>query len=159
MSLRTVLPLFAAFALCACSSSDEAGSTGPGTSSDPLNAARDKCVATINEYRATLGLPAYARWNDAETCSDGEAQKDSVSKKAHSAFPSCGESAQNECPGWPGPPESLLTGCLKMMWAEGPGDFAAHGHYINMSSKSYTKVSCGFFQTPEGNWWAVQNFK
>jgi hypothetical protein len=156
MAFRAVLPIVVA-ALLGCSSSD--GGSGPGASTDPLAAARDKCVSTINTYRATLGLPAYAPWTGVEACADGEAQSDSQTKKAHGAFGTCKESAQDECPGWPGPPETLITGCLKMMWDEGPGPFATHGHYINMSSTSYTSVSCGYYQTPDGSWWAVQNFK
>jgi len=70
------------------------------------------CVKTINMYRATLGLPAYARWNDAETCSDGEAESDSMSGKAHGAFGTCKEHAQDECPGWPAPPETMIGNCL-----------------------------------------------
>jgi hypothetical protein len=131
--------------------------TGPP--SDPLAAARVDCVAEINKYRATLSLPPYAPWTSAETCVDGEAKKDSETGTAHSAFGSCGESAQNECPGWPGPPDSMIKSCLAMMWAEGPGDFSSHGHYINMSSSSYTSVSCGFYQTPSGDWWAAQDFQ
>ncbi len=34
-----------------------------------------------------------------------------------------------------------------------------HGHYINMSSTSYTEVACGFYQTSDGSWWAVQDFR
>ena len=46
------------------------------------------------------------------------------------------------------------------MWAEGPGaDFQAHGHYINMSSTKYSKVACGFYKTPGGSVWAIQNFQ
>jgi hypothetical protein len=46
------------------------------------------------------------------------------------------------------------------MWAEGPGaDFQTHGHYINMSSTKYTKVACGFYETPTGSVWAVQDFQ
>jgi hypothetical protein len=107
-----------------------------------------------------LSLAPYAGWTSAGTCADGQAKTDSETMKAHSAFGKCGEFAQNECPGWPGPPTSLLSGCLKMMWAEGPGEpFSAHGHYINMSSTSYKSVACGFYQTPSGSWWAVQDFK
>jgi hypothetical protein len=152
-----VASLVAGGSLMGCSSSDSTGS-GPGNPSDPLDSARQKCVDTINSYRATLGLPPYGRWVDAEVCSDGEAKSDSETKKAHGAFGTCKESAQDECPGWAGPPETLIDGCLKMMWAEGPGPFATHGHYINMSSTAYTSVSCGFYQTPAGNYWAVQNF-
>ena len=150
----------------ACSSlvlfgcSSDGGDGGSGSSSDPYAAARTHCVETINSYRATLGLPAYAAWDEQGTCSDGEAKSDSESGKAHGAFGTCTEMAQNECPGWPGPPDTLLDGCLKMMWAEGPGaDFSAHGHYINMSSTKYTKVACGFHQKPDGKFWAVQNFR
>jgi hypothetical protein len=132
------------------------GGAGGATSSDD----RQYCVDKINEYRATLSLPPLARWADAEVCSDGEAKADSETGQAHSAFGKCGESAQNECPGWPGPVQSLLDGCLQVMWDEGPGeDFSKHGHYINMSSTSYTQVACGFFQTSQGGYWAVQNFR
>lgn len=47
-----------------------------------------------------------------------------------------------------------------MMWAEGPGaDFQQHGHYINMSSTSYTTVACGFYTTAGGDVWSVQDFR
>jgi len=127
---------------------------------DAYDAARSHCVDVINSYRDTLGLAHYTRWNDAELCADGEAQSDSESGVPHGAFPSCEEGAQNECPGWPGPPESLLDGCLASMWAEGPGDdFATHGHYLNMSSTGFTEVACGFYDTGGGGFWAVQDFR
>jgi hypothetical protein len=47
------------------------------------------------------------------------------------------------------------------MWDEGPGDFYGpppHGHYINMSSTSYTMVACGFYEGPRGVY-AAQNFR
>ena len=122
--------------------------------------ARQDCVAAINADRATLGLPAYAEWTDAETCTDGQAKADSVSGTPHSAFGMCGESAQDECPGWPGPPDMMIGQCMAQMWAEGPGDdFATHGHFINMSSTAYTMVSCGFFTLADGSVWATQDFK
>jgi hypothetical protein len=131
----------------------------PDASSDPVTAARSLCVKTINDYRATLGLPAYSEYTREETCVDGQAAKDGAAGVAHSAFGTCSEMAQNECPGWPGPLDSLISGCFKMMWAEGPGTpFEAHGHYINMSSNSYTKVACGFHQLADGSWWATQDF-
>jgi hypothetical protein len=132
---------------------------GGGGSGDPLESYRQKCFDQINTYRATLSLPPYQRWTSAETCADSEAKSDSESGKAHGAFPSCGESAQNECPGYPGL-DSTVTTCLAQMWAEGPGaDFQQHGHFINMSSTSYSKVACGFYQTPGGSVWAVQDFQ
>lgn len=127
-----------------------------GGSSDPAQL----CVDTINAYRASISLPAYARWNEAESCAGDQAKSDSQSGTAHGAFGDCMEHAQDECPGWPGPPGSMITGCLAQMWAEGPGsDFAKHGHYINMSSTSYTKVACGFYTLPSGDVWAAQDFR
>ena len=139
-----------------------AGSTGTGagsTSSGGPAGAAQTCVDAINQYRSTLGLAAYSRWTDAESCADGQAASDSQSGSAHGAFGACGENAQNECPGWSGPPEQMIGACLDMMWAEGPGaDFSAHGHYINMSSTEYTKVACGFTVLGDGSVWAVQDF-
>jgi hypothetical protein len=45
------------------------------------------------------------------------------------------------------------------MWAEGPGPFAQHGHYDNMSSTSYTQAACGFTTPSDGSVWATQNFR
>lgn len=126
----------------------------------PSDDAAQRCVDTINMYRATLDLPPYERWLETESCSDDEARSDSMTGQAHGAFGQCGERAQNECPGWPGPPLQMIDSCLELMWAEGPGeDFNAHGHYINMSSTQYTKVACGFHETEDGSVWAVQNFQ
>jgi hypothetical protein len=138
-----------------------------GDDSDPgvknpdnaFDAAAQVCVDTINDYRESEGKPPYERWLAQETCSNGEAESDASSGQAHGAFGTCGEFAQNECPGWSGAPEEMIPQCLEMMWAEGPGDFAGHGHYLNMSSSDYKMVSCGFFVTGSGSVWAVQNFK
>jgi hypothetical protein len=144
-------------------SSNDGATTGGESTASSMSAGGSEqlCVDYINKKRATLGLPAYARWSAEESCADGQAQADSQSGTAHSAFGHCGEFAQNECPGWPGPPESMITGCLDMMWAEGPGsDFNAHGHYINMSSTQYTMVACGFYTMADGKTvWAAQDFK
>lgn len=134
-------------------------STTSGNPQDPWEAARQICVDTINMYRATIGLPPYERWFDAETCSDGEAQSDGQTGTPHGAFGMCDEFAQNECPGWPAPAEQSLPGCLAQMWAEGPGeDFNMHGHYLNMASESYSRVACGFAEG-QGGLWMVQNFQ
>ena len=146
----------------ACSSGNPAGSDG-GTGAEAGGGdgtAEQLCVDTINQYRASLGLPAYQRWTPEESCADGQAKSDSQSGTAHGAFGQCTEFAQNECPGWPGPPSSMIPQCLAMMWAEGPGaDFSTHGHYINMSSTKYTQVACGFYTTSAGKIWSVQDFK
>jgi hypothetical protein len=132
-------------------------STGGGGTYD---SARQDCVDTINMYRATLGLAPYARWTADETCTDGQAEADGMANSPHSAFGQCGEWAQDECPGWPGTPDTMIEGCLAEMWAEGPGsDFSTHGHYINMSSTQYTKASCGYYVMPDGSVWATQDFQ
>ncbi len=119
------------------------------------------CVDKINQYRATLSLPALARLSSKEACADGQSKTDALANKAHSAFGQCSEFAQNECPGWPtANMQQSLDGCLQMMWNEGPGvDFNTHGHYINMSSTKYTKVFCGFYDMGNGKFWSVQDFQ
>ncbi len=146
-------------------SSGSGGTTTASTSSTtsssgtPLEMAAEDCVDTINKYRATIGLAPYARWSQEETCAGQEADKDAETNVAHSAFGMCGEAAQDECPGWPGPPDAVVAPCLAQMWAEGPGPFATHGHYDNMSSTSYTMCACGFYTLPDGSVWATQDFK
>ncbi len=149
--LRAALLLLLPSILAAC---------GGGGASDPYDAAAQACVDDINKDRATLKLAPYTRWTDGESCAGQQAQMDSESGTPHSAFGMCGEHAQDECPGWPGPPETMIGQCLTMMWAEGPGtDFSTHGHFINMSSTQYTMAACGFYTLADGSVWAAQNFK
>lgn len=137
------------------SSSGTSGAIGSSGDVTPTRTtAVEICVSTINQYRATRGLPPYARWDAAESCSDGEAKSDGSTGRAHGAFPKCGEHAQNECPGWPGPADTMIPRCLKAMFGEGPGG----GHYDAMMG-NYTKVACGFAVAPDGQIWAVQNFR
>ena len=155
--LGAAIALGAIFVSACGSDSGALGSAGGGDGGTTGPAGAEQiCVDKINEYRATLGLPPYARWTDQESCSSGEAKSDSMSGTAHGAFGTCGEFAQNECPGWPGPPETMIPKCLELMWGEGPGG----GHYENMKgSRGYTKAACGFFVKPDGSVWSVQNFK
>jgi hypothetical protein len=140
--------------------SGSGSTTSGGAGGGSMAGAEQPCVDTINQYRATLGLSPYERWTGAELCADGQSQSDSMTMTAHGAFGQCGEFAQNECPGWPAPADKMITGCLKAMWDEGPGDFnAGHGHYINMSSTKYSLAACGFYTTPSGDIWSVQDFK
>ncbi len=131
-------------------SSGSSGSSGTGT---PTGLGKT-CADTINAYRKQQGLPAYQEWTDIETCSDSEAKSDGTTGTAHGAFPKCGEFAQNECPGWPGPTDTGIVKCLDTMWALGPGE----GHHDNMASTQWTKVACGFYTKPDGSFWSVQNF-
>lgn len=124
----------------------------------PPSGAQDLCVSEINKWRATEGLPPLKRWTEAEVCTDGQCKSDSETGRAHGAFGRCGENAQNECPGWNGKPETMIEGCLKMMWDEKFGS-GEKGHYENMKNTRFTRVSCGFFVTPNGKTWAIQNFR
>ena len=132
----------------------------PVDSGPPSSILQQHCVDKINAYRATLSLPALVRDASKEPCCDGEAKTDALANKAHSAFGSCSEFAQNECPGYPaGNISASLDQCLAQMWAEGPGvDFNTHGHYINMTSTNYTHVYCGFYTLGNNTFWGAQDF-
>jgi hypothetical protein len=137
-------------------SSGASGSTNDGTSPGNVGP-RDFaqiCVDEINRFRATKGLPALARWTEGESCADEQSAADGRTGRAHGAFGRCRESAQNECPGWNGSPETMIKGCLQMMWDEGPGG----GHHDTMASRRYTMVACGQAPGRRGTW-SVQNFK
>ena len=120
------------------------------------------CVARINQLRWECQcLPPLQRWSEGESCADEHAEYDST-RNPHDGFRDgvCteGGSGQNECPGWPSI-DSTINGCLQAMWNEGPGEpFIDHGHYINMTNTSFSKVACGFHTTSNGDVWAVQNF-
>lgn len=126
--------------------------------SDPFAAARARCLSETNRYRAQASAPAVAQAHAKQSCADNQAKSDGQQNKPHGSFGQCSEIAQNECPGFTGNPEAAVQACLKLMFDEGPGEGPAHGHYTNMTNPSYTQVACGFFVTPEGNVWIVQNF-
>lgn len=122
--------------------------------------APQQCVDAINSYRARHSLPPLTRWIAAEPCAAAQAQSDAQMGQAHGSFGRCSEGAQNVCPGWQGPPEQMTGPCLQSMYDEGPGaDYARHGHHMNMMNPRYTKVACGYFTTPQGQVWAVQDFQ
>ena len=170
-SLTLALLLGFSCGAVACSSDGVGGSPSLGQSSAPGEGgpaasalgssgtndgtASGRCVDAINARRASLGRAPLARWSDEESCASDQSRSDSMSGKAHGAFTQCGEHAQNECPGWGGPPETMIGNCLDAMWAEGPGG----GHYDNMANEGYTKVACGFHVLPDGRVWAVQDFR
>ena len=131
----------------------------PNDANDAYASARIACVQAINAYRSTLGLSAYTRWCGVAGCIDQQTQSDSQAQTAHSAFGQCSENAQNECPGWPTPMQAEMIECLGDMWNEGPGtNFSQHGHYINMTSTTYTQVECGL--SLSGNvFWAAMDFR
>ena len=44
--------------------------------------------------------------------------------------------------------DTVIDQCLDMMFAEGPGSGSAHGHYVNMTNRSYAQVACGVSTGP-----------
>ncbi|MEJ7728873.1 MAG: hypothetical protein WKG00_06635 [Polyangiaceae bacterium] len=135
-----------------------AGGFPPAAGSGSFASARQLCVDRTNQLRASVGARPLQRVAAAEPCLDSQAAHDGSVGAAHAAFGRCNEGAQNECPGWAGPPDSMVGPCLKMMFDEGPGAGAAHGHYTNMVEGKYSGVACGFSVLPDGRVWMVQDF-
>ncbi len=131
---------------------------GAGSGLPKYEKDRVACVDRINAFRATQGLYPLMQWVEADACADQEAKTDSETGTAHSAYGQCHEWAQNECPGW-GSVASITEGCLQTMWDERLHTGGQQGHYLAMSSQKYTSVVCGFYETPTGKVWAVQNYK
>jgi hypothetical protein len=130
---------------------------------DPYTEYRQQCIHRINYYRSLVGKGRFIRNLAKEACVDSQCQSDAASGAAHGAFGKCGESAQDECPGW-GSLISIVTGCLQQMWDEGAPPagtctgacYQQHGHYINMTG-AYTRAACGFYVNGS-KVQAVQNF-
>lgn len=133
--------------------------------------AHQDCVDRINQFRVGCWcLPALERWTEGEACANEHSQYDFEEDEAHAGFSDgiCdnGGNAQNECPGW-GSETQIIEGCLQMMYDEGPPPseqcngqcFQDHGHFINMTNENYSQVACGFYTTPGGEVWSVQNFR
>ncbi|MEC9441964.1 MAG: hypothetical protein VYE40_12750 [Myxococcota bacterium] len=120
---------------------------------------KEDCVQRINQLRWECQcLPPLQRWTEGESCADQQAAHDASTNTPHDGFNSriCSPSGfgQNECPNY-GTPERAIGTCLQQMWDEGPGEnFQEHGHYINMTSDSFSKVACG-----EGGGWYLMNFQ
>lgn len=127
------------------------------------------CVNRINQFLTQCAcLPALERRADGEDCADQMAKYDAEQDEAHAGIRAniCQPGgSQNSCPGYSS--NNQVVGlCLQQMWSEGPPPTAnctgecyeEHGHFINMTDDSVTKVACGFHTTASGEVWAVQNF-
>lgn len=133
------------------------GKSAP-TFEKPDESVSNACVAEINRYRATRGLPPLAQWKTAEVCTAQQCFHDAQSRTAHGTFGACGELAQNECPGWfgwKGDPKDVTSKCLEAMWAEGPSG----GHYRNMTNPRYREVACSYHTADDGSVTVIQNFR
>lgn len=138
----------------------------PGCAPAPLPSTGnpyEDCVARINQLRRKCQcLPPLTRWKGGESCANRHAKYD-AGHGIHAGFNAkvCKPHgrAQNECPAWPSS-QQVVYGCLQRMWDEGPGRrFSKHGHYVNMSSREYESVACGFAKDSNGHVWSVQNFR
>lgn len=127
------------------------------------------CVDRINQFLTQCAcLPPLTRRTDGEACADQMAEYDASANSAHAGAIAkiCQPGgAQNECPGYSS--NSQVIGlCMQQMWDEGPPPtssctdacYEEHGHFINMTDPTVTKVACGFYTTSSGKVWAVQNF-
>ena len=162
------------------SSNGTGGSTGGSSACtprvdcepEPLPSSGDvhqDCVDRINQFRVECWCEApLVRWTEGEACADEQAAYDADRDQPHAGFSDgiCESGwGQNECPGW-GSEEQVLSGCLQMMYDEGPPPssscegscFQAHGHFINMTNPDFGRVACGFHTTASGEVWSVQNF-
>ena len=127
------------------------------------------CVNRINQFLTQCAcLPALARNQQGEACADQMAEYDAGKNMAHAGTRDkiCEpRGSQNECPGYSSN-NQVISLCFQQMWDEGPPPtdsctgacYEEHGHFLNMTDDSVTKVSCGFFTTAAGKVWAVQNF-
>lgn len=160
-------------------SSSSAGSAEPASSENAFfnENWREDCLAKINEYRATEGMPALTlAAEEKQTCTDDQAAADLAENKAHGHFGDCGEWAQNSGPNftasWLKTATDVSDYYLEMMWNEkklvesgaadlnSDADYGKIGHYKNMRSASYTKVACGISLSADGKkgWFNVNFF-
>jgi hypothetical protein len=160
-------------------SSSSAGSAEPASSENAFfnENWREDCLAKINEYRATEGMPALTlAVEEKQTCTDDQAAADLAENKAHGHFGDCGEWAQNSGPNftasWLKTATDVSDYYLEMMWNEkklvesgaadlnSDADYGKIGHYKNMRSASYTKVACGISLSADGKkgWFNVNFF-
>jgi hypothetical protein len=127
------------------------------------------CVDRINQFLTQCAcLPPLTRRTDGEACADQMAKYDADNDSAHAGIRAgiCEPGgSQNSCPGYSSN-QQVVGLCMQQMWDEGPPPtsdctgacYQEHGHFINMTDPSVTKVACGFFTTSAGKVWAVQNF-
>lgn len=125
----------------------------------------EDCVTRINQFRACLCLAPLDRNTEGEDCANQQAQYDFEQDSAHAGIradicspQALNNAAQNECPGYPSI-ESTIGLCNQQMFDEGDcDDFAACGHFLNMTDEDARSVSCGYYETPSGDVWMIENF-
>ena len=110
----------------------------------------------VNELRSSLGLQPVTRYQELDAVAqDWSEQQAAANNMSHrpdftSAYPA----------GW-------TTGSENVAWRTAGGDTGAlifnqwlnsPGHYQNMVNPDVNSIGIGFAQTPDGKWYATQNF-
>jgi hypothetical protein len=134
-----------------------AGSGGSGASAgsggSSSSTAEDLCVAAINQKRASVGLPAFNRWTQGETCADGISENFSRTRVLTAPeLLSCGANGATICGGASGTPQQMIAYCVNALWSD------AQAHAV-MSLPSYTQVACGFYVDGGGKVYAAQTYR
>lgn len=127
----------------------------------------DDCLKRINKLRALENLPALIMDSDHQACSNIDAKINFEQGDPHASM--CGLT-QNTCP----PYSSLnlvLDDCIeqqmyineKVCYQNNPSGCYSDpqcgcGHYVNMTDKKCTKLSCGIYITPSNEYYVVINF-
>lgn len=123
------------------------------------------CAEQNAEYDQQVNEP-HAGWGSDGVCSEDSGDL----ARSNNGF------ATNECPGYPSV-QSVISTCLLQMYQEGAqweeelgrpptqadyedcsgSCYSKYGHFIAMTSTSYSRVACGITEDPD--YWSVQNFR
>jgi hypothetical protein len=125
-----------------------------GEYTGPYAAERKRCVEMNNEFRQQVGVPPLERYAEKEDCVDEQAKQESMIDTPHGKLGMCGELRQNHGDGYGYAPMELLEWLLNDQFNEGPGG----PHYEQMTDPNMTRVACGFYQNPNGNFWINIDF-
>jgi uncharacterized protein YkwD len=152
------LPLVSLWLLLAGCGGGGMGAPAPSDSTHGDEVAA--CLAQSNQYRASVGLAAFARSTDLEAYATRAAENDGAAHVGHQYFRSTNGGgvamAENEIPWWStsrGSVGQIIQQGLAGMWAEGPGG----GHYENIRGP-YTQSGCGV-SVQNGEVTVVQAFR
>jgi uncharacterized protein YkwD len=133
-------------------------------------------LAVINRYRATKGLVPlrisqrlsdFARAGSAQLALDHRPHghfRDTGTTKWQRGFRGVTGENQGDPNGWPVRADDVdenerlqIDEALQMMFDEGPGEGAAHGHYENMMSPKFRRLGIGL-RTIDGEMYLTNDF-
>ena len=156
----TVVPLTASSAALAAPAAPEgapaAAAAVPAQVTSEGAQYADTVLNKVNELRSSKGLQPVTRYQELDAVAqDWSEQQAAANNMSHrpdftSAYPA----------GW-------TTGSENVAWRTAGGDTGAlifnqwlnsPGHYQNMVNPDVNSIGIGFAQTPDGKWYATQNF-